>query len=317
MTLKSIPTAALRFTTTTVEVGEQNGSEAKTAPFRMVARSGQPITHWYFGKVAHDLSGMYVANGKSRISVDWEHGGIPLGYANHFDFSSGDLVIAGTLIPYDGDKAEEIIYKAKNGVPFEASISWGGEETVIEEYAEGQTTTVNGYEFAGPGVVVRKWPLRSMAICREGADQNTSTEFTNNETINIEVKNMGEVETVENQAVVEATQNETKEVAEATAVEATAVAEEVAVEPTVEVTNKVEESQGTKYMRVFGESQGAIYFAKGLNFETAMLTHLEWQQQQISELKTIAQSERGFTAPVVALTERGSKKDLVDCIKIK
>jgi hypothetical protein len=34
---------------------------------------------------------------------------------------------------------------------------------------------VNGYQFEGPGIIVREWPLRGVAICPYGADANTES----------------------------------------------------------------------------------------------------------------------------------------------
>jgi len=95
--------------------------------------------------------------------VDYVHApGEVLGYLNHFDTSSGDLVASGALTPFtDGDRASEVIYKARQGVPYEASINFGGDGIKIEEVAAGQMAQVNGYTFDGPGIVVRQWPLRA------------------------------------------------------------------------------------------------------------------------------------------------------------
>jgi hypothetical protein len=112
-----------------LSVGEfalgDNGETAKTAPLSMVARSGKPIEHWFWGRVVHDLSGMKLH--KSRLAVDYCHDDKEIiGYLNKFDSTSGDLVTSGALIPFkDSDRATEIIHKMKAGVPYEASINFG------------------------------------------------------------------------------------------------------------------------------------------------------------------------------------------------
>jgi hypothetical protein len=156
-----------------VEIGD-NGELAKTAPVRLLARSSKPIDHWFWGKVVHDLAGMSVH--KKRLPVDYVHGDEVIGYLSHFDVSAEGLVCSGALTPWrDDDKASEIIAKMRMGVPYEASINFGGDGIEIEDVPEGETVFVNGYYFEGPGVVVRKWPLRGVAVCPYGADSHTES----------------------------------------------------------------------------------------------------------------------------------------------
>jgi hypothetical protein len=67
------------------------------------------------------------------------------------------------------------MFKMREGVPYEASIFFGGDGIRVEEVAEGETAEVNGYALAGPAVIVREWPLRGIAICPYGADMNTES----------------------------------------------------------------------------------------------------------------------------------------------
>lgn len=181
-----VPRAALRFDAPDIEIGN-NGEGAKTAPVKMVARSGQPIEHWFWGKVVHDLSGMVL--NKPRLPIDYCHDDEQvIGYLNKFDIASGDLVVSGAIVPYepdDEDMAAEVLYKAQQGIPYEASINFGGDGIQIQEVADGEVTPVNGYMFEGPGIVIRQWPLRGVAICPYGADANTSTEFKDSESFTI------------------------------------------------------------------------------------------------------------------------------------
>jgi hypothetical protein len=48
---------------------------------------------------------------------------------------------------------------------------------LLEEVGEGVTVDVNGYQFQGPGVVVRQWPLTSVALCPYGYDSDTRAQF--------------------------------------------------------------------------------------------------------------------------------------------
>ena len=170
----AIPSAACQFAGGEVAIGD-NGEKAKTAPVKIKARSGQPLEHWFWGRVVHDLAGMRL--NKSRLPIDYAHNDSEvLGYLNHFDSESGDLLASGALIPFsENDRASEVLFKMREGVPYEASIFFGGDGIKVQEIAEGEVSPVNGYDFAGPGVIIREWPLRGVAICPYGADANTES----------------------------------------------------------------------------------------------------------------------------------------------
>ena len=225
--LNAVPKAACMFAGGQVEIGD-NGHGAKSAPIKLKARSGDPIDHWYWGKVIHDLAGMRVH--KARLTVDYAHNDNEvLGYLNHFDVSGGDLVASGALTPWrEDDRASEVMFKMREGVPYEASIFFGGNGIKIEEVAEGFVQQVNGRTFEGPGIIIREWPLRGVAICPYGADQNTeASALAQGETV--------AVEQVAAQAKESAMSNETQAVeakpeAEAQAVEAPVVEAKAAPE---------------------------------------------------------------------------------------
>jgi hypothetical protein len=175
----SIPASACTLVVGEFELGD-NGAGAKSAPVKLVARSGKPIEHWFWGRVVHDLAGMRLH--KPRLPIDYVHDAKEvIGYLNKFDTSSGDLVTTGALVPFkDSDRATEILHKTREGVPYEASINFGGDGLKIQEIPDGQVADVNGYKLDGPAVIVREWPLRGVAICPYGADMNTeSTSLTN------------------------------------------------------------------------------------------------------------------------------------------
>ena len=178
---------------------KDNGEKAKTAPVRLIARSGKAIEHWFWGRVVHDLAGMHLS--KSRIPIDYAHDSKEIiGYLNHFDTASGDLVTSGALVPFkDSDRATEIIHKSKAGVPYEASINFGGDGIKVQELAENEMSEVNGTQFEGPGIIIREWPLRGVAICPYGADANTSSSVlaSENKTFSASVVSAPEAKTKE------------------------------------------------------------------------------------------------------------------------
>ena len=293
-TRKKVPAAALRLSIGPLEFGD-NGEGAKTAPIKMVARSGQPIEHWFWGKVVHDLSGMTLH--KNRVPIDYVHApGEVLGYLNHFDTASGDLVASGALTPFsDGDRASEVIYKARQGVPYEASINFGGDGIKVEEIAQGQMAQVNGYTFEGPGMVIRQWPLRGVAVCPYGADMHTASELSEAGEITVTCLSTKE----------KAMENTPVEVAQAAAVDTgTALAAEPAKVEGVEA-GKGKLSQGAEFLRRFGD-QGGVWFAQGKTLTEAqelyaaeMKSQLAAKDTEIADLKSrLAALPRGAIEPV-------------------
>lgn len=282
---RPIPLSALRFTVGDFDLGN-NGDDAKTAPFRMVARSGKPIDHWFWGRVVHDLSGM---QHKNRVPIDYVHDDKEvIGYANHFDVTDGDLVVSGALVPYkDNDRASEIVHKFRSGVPYEASINFGGDGIEIENIPEGTTADVNGYSFSGPGVIVRHWPLRGIAVCPYGADANTTSEFSNDKTVNVRYRDMANQKPEaaqllsEDPSAVEGAPVEDTAETEAPAEET--AAEVVEAEPTPEATDLRQE--GKRFVEKFGDI-GAVWFVDGLSFDEARDKYEEDLVRQIEDLKS-------------------------------
>ena len=329
-----IPASACTLVVGQFELGD-NGDNAKTSPIKMVARSGQPIEHWFWGNVVHDLAGMHMH--KSRIPVDYVHDAKEIiGYLNHFDSESGDLVASGALVPFkDSDRATEIIHKSKEGVPYEASINFGGDGIKVEDVPEGAVAQVNGYQFEGPGVIVREWPLRGVAVCPYGADMNTESAmaFSNNkqvfsasvstdpeaqqdkgsamsESIEVEPK-------VEDTAVVELSEQtdetvDTSKVEELAAVEAEPVETEVlAEEPPTVVEDEPTELSREDFLRIdseFGSDVAAQTVRDGGTYASALLASHEALKAENAALKANAQelseSKGGKASKVVAESKK-------------
>jgi len=199
----SVPASALRMVVGPFELGD-NGEGAKSAPIRMKARTAQPVQHWFWGRVVHDMAGLRLH--KDRLPIDYCHDPTEvLGYLNKFDTSTGDLVASGALTPFkDSDRATEVIHKSKAGVPYEASIYFGGDGIKVEEVAQGQAAQVNGFQFAGPGIVIREWPLRGVAVCPYGADMNTRSELAQGENIHVTFTQSGKEPAMSEQKPAEA-----------------------------------------------------------------------------------------------------------------
>ena len=275
----------------------ENGENAKSAPVQLLARTGDAIDHWYWGPIVHDLDGMSIARG--RVLIDWRHDREEqLGYLNKFETSTGDLVARGALVPYKGDdRAAEIAYKSREGVPYQASIEFGG-ELVLEEVAEGQTVTVNQREMTGPLTVFREWELEAVAICPFGADPNTVTQaldggdgrrvsikkvqtMTADQTITTEAtpEEATELAAVDTETTVTDTEaSETTEAVDATETELAETSEPIA-----------EHEQRADLVRQFcdefGKAHGQRYFLEGLTLETARTQFTADLQRENDDLR--------------------------------
>jgi hypothetical protein len=321
-----IPASACNLVVGAFELGD-NGEGAKSAPVRLVARSGQPIEHWFWGRVVHDLEGMQLH--KSRLPIDYAHDVKEvIGYLNKFDVEDGDLVTSGALVPFkDTDRATEIVHKMAAGVPYEASINFGGDGIKVQDVPEGTVAEVNGYTFDGPGCIVREWPLRGVAVCPYGADMNTESAgaFSNKQVFSASVVSEPEAtteegsemsESVEVEAPVEAPEVEQEEAQE---VEDTVETEE-AEEPTVELTEDPVEADAPveapaelsrddflKITDQFGAEIAAQTVRDGGSYETALKLHADALTEENATLKTqvaeLSAGRDGAPAPVVDASE--------------
>jgi len=279
-----------------------NGEGAKSVPFKMMARTAQPIEHWFWGKAVHDMDGLNMH--KAKLPIDYAHdSNTILGYANKFNTDENGLTVHGALTPTSAtDKAQEVIDKANAGVPYEASISFGGDGIVIEQVPEGSTAYVNGYDLDGPATIFRQWPLRGIAVCPYGADRNTSTQFKD-ENKEIKVNFMETTEMKNEEKKVEPEGVETELEAEADAVEAgvesepDTEAEAVDVEgvddePTAEQLD--DRSELKFFMETFGDEQGAKFYADGFSFTDALVLYVGQLRKQNEELcKKLESMEMG------------------------
>lgn len=322
-----------------LEVGS-NGDGAKSAPVKVVANSGGIVDHWYYGPQVHDLAGMRV---KSRIPLDWAHDpDNTIGYLNKFDTSSGELVCSGAIVPFAADRGAETLHKLREGVPFEASIEWRAAPEGIEFLDDGDLAVVNDRSVMGPLLIWREWDYVACAVCKFGADSDTSTELAKhkNKTKEIalelskkEIMDSPETETVEVAAeVAEVTQAEVEAVAVETVEAKTAEVEEVkAVDPdpaveavmvatvsTVEAKSDPREEFRT-FVATFG-TKAADYFAEGKSFDEAMRAHLAHQSQEIESLKqrVAAKDHRGLETPVkfADAEKREKPKGLASVVRI-
>lgn len=152
-----------------------NGDNAKTAPVKIVALSGEVLETSYWGRFVFDLDGMEV---EDKIPLDYAHDDDnSIGYLNRFDKQPlGKLVVSGAIVPFSYDKGAEVVAKQGKGVPYQASIQWDS-DFLAQQLDEGMSTEVNGVMVTGPLIIFRQWKLVAVAVCKFGQDSETSTEL--------------------------------------------------------------------------------------------------------------------------------------------
>lgn len=186
----SVSPAALRFSARVKFDAATQPAECGNrapVPLSVLARTGEPIYHWWWGWIVHDMAGFTAA--KESIVFDWCHDDDEImGVATAFDASNDGLTVSGKLTPFcDDDRASEVIFKSNAGVPYEASIDWSG-PCRIEELTAGAKATVNGQTITGPAYIVREWSVSAVAICPHGADSGTAVQFSGNQSSAAEVE---------------------------------------------------------------------------------------------------------------------------------
>lgn len=302
---REVPAAAFRFSSP-CEFAKGDERDPVRHPFTGLARSAQPITHWYWGRVVHDFSGMKPRN--DRVQLDWCHWSEEaVGIVNKFDVKPDGLHIAGEVQSIrEADKASEIIARGRLGHPYELSIDFTDPAMVIEEVSDGVVISCNGQQFTGPLTVIRQWELRSVAVCPFGRDPNTEAKFSDGQqqpSVSVTVLTQEPSMLITNAAQPGATPAPaaTTQLAEQPA----AATPQTAVAPG----GKAELlSDLAKFTDLFGDAQGVAHFKAGTDFVTALTTEFKAlktqfaaKDEEIAQLKsTLSATQLGATQPVGA-----------------
>lgn len=160
-------------------------ADAERIPVRMLIRSHEGVERygeaWY-----HDFAGM---RRKASVPIDYLHDPQQIiGYLDTFEEKRDGMWASGYLIPFDEDPVVgRIVHQARAGVPYEASIYFGGNGMRVEEVGHNASAQVNGKNVKGPAVIFRDWPLRGVAVCPYGADGQTRTKLAAGETIQVSI----------------------------------------------------------------------------------------------------------------------------------
>lgn len=242
--------------------------ETELVNVNLLARSPDPIDHWWWGRIVHDMNGFF--KHKESVVLDWNHDpNMIVGVADKQIADNEGLKLSGKLVKLEEkDQADKIIKWRKANVPLEASIYF--DEAELEYIPEDVSTEVNGKQFSGPGVIVRKWTIRGCAICPYGYDGKTET-LLSKQQFSFSIKELKKVD------------------AETKPTETPVVETKPAEVDTAKLAKDVREqlkAERNKFTAAFGEVDGSSYFAKDLSFTDAQTKHIE---KLSASLKTIGE----------------------------
>jgi len=279
--LGQIPAAACRLEIGPIEFADDaaDSEEYSARPISMMARTADAIDHWFFGSVIHDMTGLQLH--KSTIPVDYNHDE-EIGFLDQFDATDDGLRVSGKLTPtgLDGDPAEKILRRAAAGVPYEASINFAG-PMEIEEVDDDEVVQVNGREFAGPGLVIRNWHLRGVAVTPYGADMNTESTFESGDHVPVRFLNShAKGDTMADTTADTANTDNAAELGETNET----------IDPRAEV---------REYVERFGD-RGAVWYAEGLSIDDARDRELDELRGENDALRDqVAALKQRLSAPAI------------------
>ena len=154
-------------------VGEDEqttNGKPKLPRFSMAAYTGGPmrIAGWRYPVIV-DLAGLSIPSHSRpiRFCHDMASG---VGHTDAIKIEGGKLLATG-LVSRDTAAAKEVVASARNGFPWQASITAAIEE--FEFVKDNQRVTVNGREYSGPVNVVRKATLGEISFVDLGAEGQT------------------------------------------------------------------------------------------------------------------------------------------------
>jgi hypothetical protein len=152
-----------------VDLREAVAKDANVRPFRMKAYTGAPV-RTFFGQMVIDLAGLRLGRKRKPILQEHDRKAI-VGFSETVAVEGNELHVTGKVIK--GTAAgDAVITAADGGLPWQASMGLSIDK--IRELDDGDTETVNGRNFKGPGLIVTKSRLRETSFVALGADEDTS-----------------------------------------------------------------------------------------------------------------------------------------------
>ena len=229
---------------------------------------------------------------KPRLTMDYNHNENEIiGYVEGFEVDENGLHATGSIVPFDDkDRASEIIYKNKNGVPYEVSPTVLPYAAEVEDLADGETAVVNGTEQNGPIRIYRKLPVRGAAICPYGTDRHTNATVLSEKGA-VMAKSKGKLS--EDKIIDDA--NNTPPIDEETLDD----------EQTTSAHPDLEEM-----IAEFGEAAGLRYYREGISFEDAQKN--EYAELKAAKMAKLQEEEKPVdesTPPAPGTDPEPPKKD--------
>lgn len=148
--------------------------EGKPFGIRVRANSGEPMSHWWWGKVVVDLSGVRWVRRDLPILMNHDPDRI-VGFTTKLELVAGEGLVADGVLSKGEPDGIRVRERALEGFPWQASVMLEIES--IEDVGDDVTVQVNGYSLEGPAVVLRKTRLREVTVTTLGADENTDAEL--------------------------------------------------------------------------------------------------------------------------------------------
>jgi hypothetical protein len=289
------PVTALRLDETfplTFAEKPQASDDQSSREITMLARTPEPLYHWWWGWCVHDFNGM---QSKKKIPLDYCHDDDELiGFADDFPVDKQGLTVKGRIESIDpDDEAAKILKRADRGIPYEASIYF--QPLLLEYVMEGASADVNGNKVQGPCTIFREWRLRAVAVCPHGYDygSNTSLKADDQSTCKLQWK-----ETPMSNAT-PATPATSATPAAAPATATTDNKSQLAA-PTREDFQK----ELKRYTDRFGAADGAEYLSSGLSWEASLEKHAGKLQSSLdAAVKRAEEAESKLQAAKLTLGE--------------
>lgn len=165
-----VPRQACQFEAANVRLAARGESDVEGRSFEMVATTGNPMAHWWWGSMVVDLAGIKF---KEKLPALMDHDGrLRVGYTESISVEKGvGLVAKGKLMEHSAP-AQEIKADAKAGFPWQASVYL--QTRKVQVLRDKEVADVNGFRFNGPGAILRETKLREVTFTALGADDETS-----------------------------------------------------------------------------------------------------------------------------------------------
>lgn len=242
------PNAALRFSVSELQFAAPKTNEkpdTKSRAVNILARTKEPLYHWYWGWCVHDFEGM---SAKPRFVFDWCHDDNEIiGVGETATVTDAGLELGGRIESIvENDEAEKLLKRADKNIPFEASIYFAPD--LLEFVPEGSKVEVNGKPLTGPMTIFREWRLRACSVCPHGYDAGAETQFSIADVSPVKLNWKGNPMSKTTTTQLSAEQTDARAQVQADL---------------------------AKFTAKFGATDGVTYFSQNLSFADAMERHLD------------------------------------------